>query len=456
MINQKSKRRHLNMWRGKTVTLMGLGVLGGGVEDAIFFIKNGVKKLIITDLKNKEELSSSIKKIEHASTTGRSKRPVVEWVLGRHREKDFIRTDLIIKNPAIPNNSKYLKIAINNNTKIDTSVGIFFELMNPQKIIGVTGTKGKSTTATLIYEVIKSKYPNSYITGIPRTSPLSFIDEKGWGVLELSSWRLDDIEIKRKSPHIAVITNIEQDHLNMHKSFREYVEAKKNIFKYQNKNDFLIINKNLKDITKRTRSKIILLHDTEKVNFAPIESLYPENINATLEIAKILKINKEKTLNIIKKFRGLRGRLELVSTLNGIKIYNDTTATNPFATLSALNKFQNKKISLIVGGEDKNLDYTQLSNALGKLHFVALLPGSASDKIYSWNIKHKTWNQNFKKVQNMKEALKKCLECKPDIILFSPAAASFNMFTNEFERGKEFNKTVNKLKTTTTTPNRTK
>ena len=228
-MSSKSKTRYLNTWRGKTITLMGFGLFGGGTEDAIFFIKNGVKKLIITDLKTKKELESSVRKVnQFLSTIEQSDRPMVEWVLGKHREKDFINTDLIIKNPGIPNNSIYLQIAKGHNVNVDTSIGIFFKLMNPKKLIGITGTKGKSTVSSLIYEIIKNKYSNSYITGTPGTSPLSFVDKKGWGVLELSSWRLEGVDRYKKSPHIAVITNIEQDHLNMHKSFEEYKNNQSN------------------------------------------------------------------------------------------------------------------------------------------------------------------------------------------------------------------------------------
>ena len=447
MSSSHKNSRRSNIWRDKTITLMGLGVAGGGVEDAIFFIKNGVKKLIITDLKTKKQLEPSVAKIQKLIASSASRVPAVEWVLGKHREKDFIHTDLVIVNPGVPKESKYLKIAQKNNVKIDTSIGIFFELVNSKKLIGITGTKGKSTTTTLIYKILQTKYPSSYITGTLGSSPLNFINKKGWGVLELSSWRLEGMSSKGKSPHIAVILNVEQDHLNMHKSFKEYVNAKKIIFKYQDKNDYLLTNENLKKIIKQARSKIILLSaiKTTGVPASNAESLYPENINAALEIAKILKINKKTVLNIIKKFKGIDGRLQLVATMNGIKIYNDTTATNPFATLRSLNKLRNKKIALILGGQDKNLNYTKLSKTLARLHFVALMPGSASDKIYSWNMKHGTWNKNFQRIENLKSGLNKCIKSKPDIILFSPAAASFNTFANEFERGEAFNKNVKNL-----------
>lgn len=420
----RNKPRHKNIWRGKTITLLGLGVLGGGVEDAIFFIKNGAN-LIITDLKDTKELSESIKKLKRYEKN-------IKYVLGQHNEEDFIRTDLVIKNPGVPNNLKYLQIAKSNEVPIDTSIGIFFELMNTKKLIGITGTKGKSTIATLLLDILKTKYPKTYITGTPGTSPLSFVGNKNWGILELSSWRLQGVNQHKKSPHIALITNIEQDHLNMHKSFAEYVEAKKIIFKYQTKDDYLVVNQKLRNVTKKASSKIQFFSNQISKELSNLD-IYPENINAALKVADILGINKKETIGTIKNFKGLPGRLELVDTINGIEIYNDTTATNPFATFRALEKFKDKKIALIAGGKDKNLEYSKLSKKISGLHYVALLPGSASDKMY---------NNGTERVQGLEEALEKCLTKNPDVVLLSPAAASFNMFSNEFDRGEKFNEIV--------------
>jgi len=436
-------------FKNKTVTLMGLGTQGGGVEDALFFIKSGVKKIIITDLKTKTQLDISVQKINNSlHTIESSKRPKIKWVLGNHKEKDFINTDLVIKNPGVPPSSKYLSLAQKNNIPITTSTNIFFDLFDNKKIIGITGTKGKSTTAQLIYEIVKTKYPSSAIAGIPGKSPLSLFNKTSnkftakWVILELSSWDLEDMAYCKKSPHIAVITNIEQDHLNRHKSFKNYVEAKKNIFKYQTKKDYLIINNNLKNITKNAPSNVIYFGNTTAKNTTPNKT-YPENINAAVCVANILNINQKEIIEVLKNFKPLPGRLELAGELAGIKIYNDTTATNPYAALRAIESFGDKKIALIVGGEDKGLDYSTLVKKLSKLHFVALLPGSASDKMYSNpNLQMHPNTTNIKRVENIKEALKKCLNSKPDVILFSPAAASFNMFLNEFERGKEFNKVV--------------
>lgn len=436
---------------------MGLGLLGGGVEDALFFIKHGAK-LTITDLREEVELRPSIEKI---NKTLKTSGVPVKWVLGKHRTKDFIDADMILKNPGVPNNSKYLEIARKNNIPIYSSAEILFEIADTNKLIGVTGTKGKSSTTGVIYEILKIKDPNAYIAGMPGVSLLKYADKatRNWGVVELSSWQLENINSSKKSPHIAIITNIEEDHLNRHGSMEKYTEAKKNIFKFQTTSDFLILPKTLKNIGKDTPSQVIISSPADVENkYSQIT--HRENISMALKVSKILGIDKKQALEKIKNFKGLPGRLELIAKIQNIKIYNDTTATNPFATLRSVENFKGEKVALISGGEDKDLDYKKFGTKIKNLHFVVLLPGTASDKIESEISKQKipmspsateipakglgTWNKNFQKVENLEKALKACMDSNPEIVLFSPAAASFNMFKNEFERGEKFVQEVKK------------
>lgn len=413
------------IFKDKKITIMGLGLLGGGVEDALFFIKQGAV-ITITDLRNEKELAPSIKKLKQYKN--------IKYSLSGHNKEDFTKADMILKNPGVPKESHYLQIAKENNVPVYTSAGIFLQIADKNKIIGVTGTKGKSTTASLIYEVLKVKDKNAYITGLPGLSLLKFAEKakNSWGVAELSSWQLEGVDAVKVSPHIAVITNIEEDHLNRHKDFNEYREAKKIIFKYQAKKDYLVIPDNLKKEMKDANSAIVTLSTKD-------------NAETALKVAEIIGVDKAEALEAINKFKGLPGRLELVAKINGIKIYNDTTATNPFAAIYAIEKFKDKKTAIILGGEDKKLNYTDLAKKLKKVHFVALLPGSASDKIKAEAVKHETWNKNFKQVGDLKNALAKCINSKPEVILFSPAAASFNMFINEFDRGEQFKQEVKNI-----------
>ncbi|MDX1608479.1 MAG: UDP-N-acetylmuramoyl-L-alanine--D-glutamate ligase [Candidatus Spechtbacterales bacterium] len=429
-------------FKDKKITLMGLGLMGGGVADALFFIKEGAE-LTITDLRDEKELKPSIEKIKkYLNKIEPKNKPVVHWVLGRHRKEDFTQADLIIKNPGVPNNSPYLEAARNAGVKIDMASGIFLELADRGKLIAVTGTKGKSTTTALVYEILKLKYPKAYMAGLPGMPLMERVEEakKYWGVIELSSWQLEGINKHKKSPYIAVLTNIARDHLNRHKNFEEYKDAKKIIYLYQNRTDYLVAHKSLKEETKSAPSQKIYYAQAKLENTSTI--LHPQNIAAAIEVAKLLNIDKAKAIKAIKQYKGLEGRLEYVGDIGEVKTYNDTTATNPYATIESLKYFKDKKIALILGGKDKGLDYSELAKALKGIHFVALLPGSASDKIKNESMERGTWDKSFQLVKSLKKAVKTCLESKPDIILLSPAAASFNMFKNEFERGKEFKKII--------------
>ena len=423
---------------GKKITLMGLGLNGGAIEDALFFIGKGAR-LTITDLKTAKELKPSLEKLENCLPADRQEKYKINLTLGKHEKKDFLHADMVIKSPAIPNNSKYLVLARNNGVKVSTSMGLFFELANTKNLIGITGTKGKSTTAALIHKIIKTKYPKAYLAGNIGVSPLKYASraQKAIGIIELSSFQLDDL---KKSPHISVITNIAQDHLNRYRNFSKYIDAKKRIFKWQNKNDFLVINKNIKKIATNSKSKTVFFSDKNiKTNNT---SVHPDNIAAAIEVAKILNISSKKYNTEIKNFTGLEGRLEYIGNINRTKIYNDTTATNPMSALNSIKNFEGKKLALIAGGEDKNLEYSEFSKNLKHINSLALLPGSASDKIYMYGLKNGTWNDKFKKVRNLATALEYSLQTNPEILLFSPAAASFNMFANEFDRGLKFKEAV--------------
>ena len=231
----------------------------------------------------------------------------------------------------------------------------------------------------------------------------------------------------------------------MRAKLKNYRQAKEVIFKYQSKNnDFLIINDDdryLKKISKKAKSKIIFF---SKDSCAKIKHpMHGENVAAVLKIVFLLGINKSKAMKVIKNFKGLDGRIEYIKEINGIKFYNDTTATNPYATIESIKQFPSKKIALILGGKDKNLHYTDLVEKIKNIYFIALLPGSASEKIEKEAKKIST-DSKLKKVTSLEEAVAYCCKQNPNIVLFSPAAASFNMYNNEFERGDHFKKLVKK------------
>ncbi len=419
-------------FKNKKITLIGLGNYkdGSGVSAALFFAKNGAK-LTITDLKTKKELSSQLKRFKKFHN--------IKYILGKHRAQDFQNADYIFKNPGIPKDSPYLQIARKNKIPIINDWSIFFMERLINLVIGITGTKGKSTTAGLIYQILKAAKKDAVLCGNIGQSPLALLNKIKKDtiiVAELSSWLLQDF---KQSPKIAVITNLMPEHLDKYKNVKEYYKDKENIFKFQKSGDYLILNKNdknLRKLAKRTKSRVIWYDGNPK--------------NAAASVAKILEIPKKFIDKTLKKFKGLPARLELIAQKNGIKYYNDTTATMPDATVYALHSLKNykKKIILIAGGVDKKLNYKNLTKEISKLaKALILFKGSASEKILKGlkivNCKLKI----EKNVSSMKEAVKLAskLASKNDIILLSPAAASFNLFKNEFDRGDQFVNEAKKL-----------
>jgi len=463
----------VELFGGKRVVVMGLGVHGGGIGVAKFFAKIGAQ-VIVTDLKPSSELSSSLTELSSFKN--------IQYVLGEHRKKDFQEADLIIKNPGVPDDSPFLNIAKESGVVIDTDIGIFFNL-SPAPIIGVTGTKGKSTTATLITELLKSHFP-IVLAGNIRISALEIlpnITPNHYVVLELSSWQLEGLVQHQKSPKIAVITNIDQDHLNRYSSFEAYIKAKKLIFNYQTNKDLLILNANchsLVEFPKDAKSKTYFYGiDLSKISsynhgctikddwliwqkeqIAPVESFKLlgehnlQNALAAITVAKLLGIPNESIRESLGKFKPLQGRLEIVKEIDEITFINDTTATTPIATLKAI-KSLSKPIILIAGGADKNLSYKEFTETIQKtVKAVILLPGTATEKIKKRLnhilreriVEEKTaWYE----AKDMKEAVVIAWRIaeKGDVVLLSPAAASFGLFTHEFERGNAFLKSIDEL-----------
>lgn len=459
-------------YKNKRILIMGLGLHGGGLGSAKFFSEIG-SKVTITDLKTDKELAPSIKKLKRYKN--------IEYVLGEHREDDFKNADLIIKNPGVRNNSKFLKIAIDNNIKIDTDIGIFFELCE-NKIIGITGTKGKSTTTKLITEFLETEY-KVFVGGNYRISVLEMLKDlkkDSFVILELSSWQLEGLEQHKISPEISILTNLFEDHLNTYdNSMQKYADAKNMIFKFQKKEDFAVINSdnenifkyfNIKNIksnkiffgrnkkyeNKSTLNRASFLFNDKNVtkikNFKLLGDHNIQNLMGAIAVAKIMNISNRNIEKIVKKFKAPEGRQELIREYKGIKFINDTTATSPAGVIQALNSIKGK-IILIAGGVDKNLDYKEFGEILIKKynkkeikHLILFKNDftTATNKILEI-IEGKVL---YETANSMRDAVKRAYTKseKKDIILLSPGGASFGMFKHEFDRGEQFNKEVKKIK----------
>jgi len=416
---------------------MGLGLLGRGVGDVKFLTHSGAK-LIVTDLKSAKELTPSLRKLKKFKN--------IKYVLGCHRFEDFNGRDFILKAAGVPLDSPYIAAARKHGVPVEMSTTLFAKLAAGIMIVGVTGTRGKSTTAKLIYEILKQAGYRVWLGGNVRgVSTLAFLPKVRTGdiaVLELDSWQLQGFGEAKISPHIAVFTNFLSDHLNYYRGdAKRYFADKANIFRYQKQGDYLLVGQDLKKtVPKSWKIKLLGEHNLN-------------NIALAIKTAEILDVPRGVIKKTVEHFRSVPGRLELVRVWRGIKIYNDTTATIPDATIAALRAVgqpKKKNIILIAGGADKNLDMTDLIEEIPRYcKTLILLPGTGTKKFKMQKATRLPDGQEGRIAsQNLKEAVEMAVRQakRGDTILFSPAFASFGLFKNEFDRGKKFNQLVKSLK----------
>jgi UDP-N-acetylmuramoylalanine--D-glutamate ligase len=463
-------------YKNKKVLVMGLGLHGGALAVVQWLLKHGAQ-VTITDTKDAKYLKATLDKIK--KFPGSKK---IQYTLGGHSEADFVNQDLIIQNPGVPQDSSYLKIAKKNKIPITNEAVLFFQMFQ-WPIIAVTGTRGKSTTASVLEDIVKKQYKKSVLAGnIAKTAMMSVVDhlpKNSWPVLELSSWQLEGLEQYQTSPHIAVVTNVMIDHLNRYRAFSDYRAAKFSICKYQKPNDVVVLNADnvhTKAFAKKVKSQVYYFSLNKKVkgaylkqdniyffaskknelvmNIANIKVLGQHNlanILAAVCVAKILNIDNKKISSAVNNFPGIEYRLQLIKNMAGLKIYNDSTSTTPDATVAALRALANEKIVLLAGGVDKQLEYPELARVIKKqVESVVLLRGNASDKLLH-ELKKVAYPKDkiHSELSSLKQgwsiARAEAKKNKATVILFSPAAASFNMFKNEFDRAKQFNNIVNKV-----------
>ncbi|MBI2514814.1 hypothetical protein HYV91_01320, partial [Candidatus Wolfebacteria bacterium] len=426
-------KRYQDYFRGKKITVMGLGLLGRGVHDAKFLAECGAK-IIVTDLKTREQLKKSLAKLKKFRS--------IKYRLHEHRLEDFRNRDLIIKAAKVPLDSPFVKEARKNGIPVEMSTALFARLSGAI-ILGITGTRGKSTTTHLIYHLLKTSgrpvHLGGNVKGISTLALLKKVKPGDIAALELDSWQLQGFGEAKISPHIAVFTNLLPDHLDYYKSnANRYFADKTNIFRFQNKKDFTVAGAAIAPRIKTKGKKIVP---------RPLPTSWPLSLpgkhnreNAAMAVAavKILGLKENEIKKGLATFTGLPGRLELLRTVRGIKIYNDTTATTPDATKAALQALEGKqirqadrKIILIMGGADKKLNTQSLLKIIPRYSKkVILLPGTGTDTL------PKKFRETCDQARSLKEALQYAIRVahSGNIILLSPAFASFGMFKNEFDR----------------------
>ena len=454
-----------NYLKFKKVAIIGLGVSNLPLLDYMYE-KNA--KVTVFDEKEEKDIEKNILE--------KLKNYKFDYFLGKNCFENLKGFDIIFRSPSFLPTRKELVEEEKRGAIITSEIEMLMKL-TPATIIGVTGSDGKTTTTSLIYSILKNAGYNTYLggnIGIPLFTKLNEMKPNDIVVLELSSFQLMGMDV---SPHIGVITNITPNHLNIHKDYQEYINAKKNIFKHQNKDDYIILNYD-NDITrncaKEAKSKVIFFSGKEKLEngFIVDNKIIKkcedgirthildckdvllrgehnfENI-ATAIAATSSLVDIDKSIDTIKEFKAVEHRLEYVRTIDDVKWYNDSVSSSPTRTIAGLKSFD-EDIVLIAGGYDKNLDYTPIAKPILKKVKTLILLGQTSGKIFD-AVKEEEEKENKNidifMVNTLEEAVNLARKQAKvgEIVLFSPASASFDMFKNFADRGNKFKDLVNKL-----------
>ncbi|HYE23363.1 MAG TPA: UDP-N-acetylmuramoyl-L-alanine--D-glutamate ligase [Candidatus Paceibacterota bacterium] len=438
---------HTTLLQGKRITVMGLGLLGRGVGDAEFLAEQGAE-LIVTDLKSAEELAPSVERLSKFSN--------ITLVLGEHRTEDFLNRDYILKAAGVPLDSPYIQTAGKAGIPIKMSASWFAEL-SKLPIIGITGTRGKSTTTYMLNAILekagKKVLLGGNVRGVSTLALLKEVTPEHIALFELDSWQLQGFGDARMSPTLSLFTTFYPDHFSYYRNDIDlYLADKANIFLYQKPGDTLILGEQMAlTVIEKYGEDIPGRVQVAGQNLLPSEwqLLVPGEHNRydaalALAAARVLSIPDEISRNALESFLGVPGRLELVALKNGISFYNDTNSTTPEATIVALHALGNeygKRVILIMGGHDKGLEMKNLLSLIPDVaKRVVLLSGTGTDRV-------REELPDASVFDTLKEAFDDAVSNAEagDIVLLSPAFASFGMFTNEYDRGDQFNALVSTL-----------
>lgn len=461
-------------FKGKRITVFGIGLNGGTVGAIEFLIQSGAREIIATDIRSREELAPSLERLKPLKN--------IIYVLGQHRPEDFTNVDMIVKNPGIPWTNEYIRRAQEKGIPVEMDVSIFFQLVKNQTI-GVTGTRGKSTTAALIAHLLEqADYPVVRV-GINQTgflSELPKISEKSVIVAELSSWRLSALRRMAWSPQVAVVTNFFPDHQNYYKSLEAYARDKQTIVEFQSAADWAVLNFDHEKVRswgektqaqKRFFSQLgqgvmdgVSLVGRQVVEYTqgnsqPLLTLTTPglagvhnqaNALAAIAVARVHGLTPANIMQALETFRGLPHRFELIAQKRGVQYINDTAATSPEALLAALDTCPVPPV-LIAGGADKDFDFAHLPEVLlDRTKALVLLQGTGTEKLLpslEKIIEDRKLERVIPVVTTMRDAIALAEEnaVAGDRVLLSPGMASFGLFKNEFDRGEQFRDGVEAL-----------
>ncbi len=447
-----------------------LGFIGMGVthNDTIkMFIEKGFS-ITIFDRKSREELPEIADDFEKAGA---------KFVLGEDYLEHISEVDILFRTPGMYFLNSYLQEAIKNGVVVTSEMELFFDLC-PCKIYAITGTDGKTTTTTILSEMLTRSGKTVHKGGnigralLPIVETISPSDV---AVVELSSFQLISM---RKSPDTAIITNIYPDHLNVHKDMDEYIGAKVNLIAHQNAFSKTVLNFDNEETCKLTdlvRGKLVGFSTEKELSLGAfldkdgflcyndgktIHKLFHKDCikipgkhnveNYLTAISAVFDdVSLQNMIDTAENFGGVEHRIEFVREINGVKFYNDSIATSPVSVIAGLNSFS-QKIIVIAGGSDKKLDYNLMSEEIISHVKLLILTGETADKIEAAVKSHATYSVDkitILRVLDMNEAVKTAFEnaISGDVVTLSPASASFDCYKNFEERGKHYKSLVNEL-----------
>ncbi len=455
-----------NSYSNKKITVMGLGLFGGGVGAARYFAERGAV-VTVTDKRSETDLKPSIEALKGLP---------IRYVLGEHREDDFRGADIVVVNPGVANDHPLVTMARGSGAFIEHAMNLLFKLTPRNRKLGITGSNGKSTTTAMIGEMVKLADPRTLVGGNIGKCLLSetrTLAADAPMVLELSSFMLENFAGPCLSPNVAVVTNISPNHLDRHDSMRNYMDAKLNIIRHQSPNDWAILNADDPIVSgwdAETHARVMrfsvreelegncafLAGDKLVVRMDGVEEVLAcrkslrvpglhnvANALAASAAAMAFGVKPWQVAEALLGFSGLPHRLEMVArTDEKVAFYNDSIATTPESAICALASFD-APITLIAGGYDKGSPFDELAVAIVRKVRRLILLGVTADKIEeAVNRAARQYNRKPQVVRavDLEHAaiMASCANVPGEIILLSPACASFDMFRNFQERGEQF------------------
>lgn len=459
-------------WRGTRVTVMGLGSFGGGVGLTRYLAMQGAV-VTVTDLQSAAALRASLQALDNLP---------IRFVLGEHCEQDFIDTDVVFVNPAVPLTSPYLELARTHQVPLDSEINLFVRQC-PGCIIGITGSVGKSTTTALLGSILQLHDARTLVGGnIGRSllPHLSDITPDTPVVLELSSFQLEHLAWQQYSPPLAIVLNLVPNHLDRHGTMAAYQQAKEHILAYQMPADTAILNwddatvrrmalrgqgqrlyysleERLTEGVYRQDTALVMAMSGGHTVLCEQADLYLRGVHnfsnaaAAAAATATMGVPPATIVQGLQRFRGLPHRLELVATKGGVAYYNDSKATTPVSTICALQAFE-APVILLAGGYDKGTPFEELGQVIQARAKAALVYGKTAPKLalaMALAAQDTLAHPALQVVQlpNLDVALRQAaaLAVPGDVVLLSPACASYDQFLNYEARGEHFRQLVQAL-----------